>query len=256
MNSDSTAKDCLTVEELAIKSLRELIPDVISANEKFKSNLYLLQWLKVEKLNPEKTEVMIRKSMEWRQENQIMSEWKDEGFLKFKKTFGFSFGVDKHNCPVGYMPASTMDYRKGISFYGKKTWVKYWSHYYMFLEDLIYNFNNEKNVDTNRISYGSSEGLTIFVDVKDFPLYQIASFEAVKLLVENLSNMRNYFPALTELCIYINMNKVFKSVFKVMKPIITLPYLTLEVYGSSEKEWRDRVLQIIDETQLNEFLES
>ncbi|CAG7816758.1 unnamed protein product, partial [Allacma fusca] len=81
MDSGKIFGDSPTAEEIAIQSLRGLIPDIISNNERFNSNFYLLQWLKAQKLNPEKTETMIRKSVQWRQDNQIESGWKDETFL-------------------------------------------------------------------------------------------------------------------------------------------------------------------------------
>ncbi|CAG7732874.1 unnamed protein product [Allacma fusca] len=195
MDSRKLFGDFPTTEEIAIQSLRGLIPDIISSNERFNSNFYLLQWLKAQKLNPEKTETMIRKSVQWRQDNQIESGWTDETFLDFLEKFGFVFGTDKDQCPVVCFPLGGKDYRKGISTYGKKEWVLYWAKFYAQVEDRIFTHNKQKNDETQRINYDSSTELVFIVDSKGLSAIQMASLDVLRLSIENVTNFVNYFPS-------------------------------------------------------------
>ncbi|CAG7716981.1 unnamed protein product [Allacma fusca] len=234
MDSGKISGNYPTTEEIAIQSLRGLIPDIISNNERFNSNFYLLQWLKAQDLNPEKTETMIRNSVQWRQDNQIESGWKDETFLEFSEKYGFVCGVDKDRCPVVFFQLGGKDFRKGISTYGKKGWVLYWAKHYAQVEDLIFTHNKDKNDDTHRINYDSSKEITLIVDSKGFSAFQLTSLDVLRLGVVNATNITHYFPALVSLTIFVNMNTVFKGAFKVLKPILEVPYLTMEFYGSDE----------------------
>ncbi|CAG7816622.1 unnamed protein product [Allacma fusca] len=238
MDSEKIFGDYPTTEEIAIQTLRGLIPDIISSNERFNSNFYLLQWLKAQKLNPEKTEAMIRKSVQWRQDNQIESGCTDVAFLDFSEKFGFAFGTDKDQCPVVCFPLGGKDYRKGISTYGKKEWVLYWARCYAQVEDRIFTYNKQKNYETQRINYDSSKELVFIVDSKGLSAIQMASLDVLRLSMENATNLISYFPALFRVIIFINMNIVFKGAFKLLKPILQVPYLTMEVYGSDEREWK------------------
>ncbi|CAG7836967.1 unnamed protein product [Allacma fusca] len=243
----------LTKEQIEIQEVREKISDVISSNKKFDDDLYLLQWLKVQKFNPGKAEDMIRKSLKWRQEQNIHSEVAQEFPPEFLKEFPIPFTSTKDGNPVVYIHAGKMDFKKGITDCGRTRWIQFWGMLFAQMEDKMIAFNKARNTNTVQLTSEHTTGIIVLIDILDFSTLQLLNLDVLRCSVEIVGNLAKYFPAVAGTAVFYNMNPVFKTLFSAIKPLLSGPCLTLEVFGSDEKLWRKRVLEIIDLEALNDL---
>ncbi|CAG7836964.1 unnamed protein product [Allacma fusca] len=246
--------ESLTEEDIAIKEVRARITDVIAADAKFNDDLYLLQWLKAQKLNPEMAEGMIRKSIKWRQEQNIHSNLHqvfDEDFLK---EYFVPISKTKTGIPVVYVPVGSLNFKKAITKYGKNLWIKYWWMKCAQFEEEMIVFNKSQNrSNLKTLTSNSARGLVGLVNAKNFSSLQLLNLDVLRSSVEIAPAITSEFPAVFENLIFYNMNAVFKTIFVAVKPFLVGPGLTIEVYGSDEKIWRERLLQIINLEDLQEL---
>ncbi|CAG7836965.1 unnamed protein product [Allacma fusca] len=243
-----------TKEEIAVIELRQRISDVILVDEKFDDDFYLLQWLKAQTLNPSKAEDMIRKSTKWRQELNIHSNLAKEFSPEFIKDFVVPFSKTKEGVPVAYFHAGKMDFKAGLITCGKSRWIQYWGMVYTQMEEQMIAFNKAQNTnETGRLTSDSICGIVGLVDAQDFSSMQLLDSDVLSCAVVNIKNLANYFPAIAATFVFYNMNPFFSTLFNAFKPFLTWPNLSLEVYGTDEKIWRERVLKIVHLADLNEL---
>ncbi|CAG7733281.1 unnamed protein product [Allacma fusca] len=241
--------------EIALKTLRENIPDVISEDGKFDDDLYLLQWLKVNKLDPPSTAEMIKKAVEWRREMDIES-LNEEEFQEFRRVYAAIWGTTRDGRLIVYNPLGKKDLKKGIATYGKPLWMRLWTRLFLEMEARMIAFNKAKNISSQRITVDTPSCVVNVQDLSNFSALQVASIDVIKTGRENVKNLSTYFPLVINLSMMINMNNISKTIFKVVKPFLSKPYFTYEMFGTDESEWRERLLQIVDEEQLQTFLEA
>ncbi|CAG7721200.1 unnamed protein product [Allacma fusca] len=243
-----------TKEEIAIIELRQKISDVILDNGKFDDDLYLLQWLKAQKLNPNKAEDMIRESIKWRKENNIHSDLEKEFSPEFLKDFQVPFSTSKEGIPVAYFHLGKMDMKAGITLCGKTRWYQFTGMLFSKMEDLMVASNKAQNRNKpGRLTSDSISGIIGLGDTEGFSALQIVDPTVTIVMVGVIRNLSTYFPAIFSNLIYYNMNTFSTTLYNACKPFLNWPNLNLEIYGTDEKIWRETVLKFMDLEVFNEL---
>ncbi|KAH6928359.1 hypothetical protein HPB50_014949 [Hyalomma asiaticum] len=86
----------------------------------------------------------------------------------------------------------------------------------------------------------------LVIDVDNFSLRQVYSWQAVKTITDMLQMMEDHFPECLEKCIIINAPYFFPMVWKLMKPFLTQRTTDkVEVFAKADL-WKERLISIID----------
>ncbi|CAG7817394.1 unnamed protein product [Allacma fusca] len=240
-------------EEVAIKQVREKLADVILVDKTFDDDYYLLQWLKAQKLNPDKTETMIRNSIKWRMDASIHTNFAAEFSQDILKEFPIPFSKTKDGVPIAFVHMGKMDLKKAVTTLGRIGWNKYWAMVFAQAEELMIAYNKTNSIDNGVLTSNSARGIVGFVDAKNFSSLQMLNLDVIRCTVDSGGTLVNFFPALFRSIIVYNMSSAFKALFNIMKPFLTGPSTTLETYGTDETLWRGRLLEIVSLEVLNEL---
>ncbi|CAG7831629.1 unnamed protein product [Allacma fusca] len=242
-----------TKEEVAIKEVREKLADVILVDKNFDDDYYLLQWLKAQKLNPAKTDIMIRKSMKWRMDESIHTNIAAEFSQDTLKEYPIPFSKTKDGVPLGFVHVGNMNFKKAVMTLGKVGWKKYWAMAYAQAEELMIAYNKTNSKDNGEINSNSTRGIVAFVNAENFSSLQLLNLDVIRCAVDSVWTLMNFFPPMFNFIIFYNMSSGFKAIFNAIKPFLTGPSLTVETYGTDEKVWRGRLLEIVSLEVLNEL---
>ncbi|CAG7732523.1 unnamed protein product [Allacma fusca] len=142
-------------------------------DEELFNDLFTLLLYTAQKLNPKRTEDMIRKSIAWRQDGKIHSDIALEYPQSFIKKYWVLFSKTKDGVPIGYLNAGAMSFKEGVTTLGRILWVKYWVMIIAQLEQQMISYNKIRNREAKQINPGSACGLVVLVDTKNFSSLQL-----------------------------------------------------------------------------------
>jgi len=244
-----------TQEEIAIAELRPLISDLISEDPKLTDDLFLLQWLKHSNFKINRTEKGIRESFEWKKENNI--EALLNGPLVENKHI--RFGIDsktKDGTPAAFIYVNELFKMEKEQFYesAHQALAK--------LEKIILDYNRQKyaelcDKEQRRVPLVAAmvTGGYGVIDIKRFGFNDLRHPGALQMGYDVARVSVNYFPGLGRHLCYINMNRLFEVIFKLLKPIISIPTMELTAYDCRKEKWRPALLQFFTEEELYRNLE-
>ncbi|CAG7731856.1 unnamed protein product [Allacma fusca] len=241
-----------TPEEIALRELRDKLEDVICDDNKFDDDFYLLQWLKAQKMNPGKAETMIRNSIAWRKTNGIIvPECADDYQCEIGESVKFLLNSkDKNGAPVVCIHLGKSDLRKAIEIFGRERVSKYFYTQFARVEAMMIEHNKRNNANTKRITSDCSTGITAILNSSGYSMRQAQSLESLRVYLDIARCGVGYFPAVLSRICFVNINRIFSMILKLIKPLLTIPGLKQEVYGHDEEVWRKALLERIDARDL------
>ncbi|CAG7822864.1 unnamed protein product [Allacma fusca] len=246
-----------TREETAIEQLRSSISDIITENDTFNDDYYLLAWLKARNMKPSKTEGMIRNSLAWRKKISLNSDMTEGMMEELRKDFPIITDTTSSSdgLPIGFAHVGKVDNQKIYSKYGWATIAHYVMKVFLQFEEAMIDHNHKKNLHTQKITQDCSPGIIVIFDIDGFPLTPSPFVDSLRIVSTLLPAITSYFPFMIEHVFMINVTKIFATILKFIKPMIPSRGNTFNVYTSGEDGWKKNLKELINSEELPGFLQ-
>ncbi|CAG7838292.1 unnamed protein product, partial [Allacma fusca] len=240
-------------ENVLIKELRKRISDVIPKNPQFDEEFYLYFWLKVGKFDLDKTEGLIRETVNWRKVNDAKKATESDYHPGVSKSFHITFdGITKSGFSVWTAAAGRFRFSETIAKYGKEAVVYYWLQLACKAEKQLIERNREA-----RKKHGDSVGTWelrqkswLILDMSHMQLSDLLNREVISVMLALVKMCVTHFPSLEGNLMFINSGKIMEILFKFIRPVLSGPQIALVIYGSNRDKWRPVILEYIDQDQI------
>ncbi|GFR19083.1 SEC14-like protein 2 [Trichonephila clavata] len=273
-DSELTQSEREAVEEMRRRLAKELPRKI------YDENFLFYRFLKARDFDVDASEKMLRKTLQWRKENNVDRITTD---YKFSEVFvpyftNLLLGTDKEGCPVYYIPIGDYDV-KGVHMAAKfpemeKSVLLFIEEGEKFLEKqckklnkrvtgfvFIYDldrltFGNAthkkegcKNVGTNRETEPQNINLVTIVAVS----LVVGTETGIETLIKLLKMQQDNYPERIKSFYMINASSIFTIPFSILKAFLTARMLSkFRVYGTDG--WKEDLLDLMDADQLPAFL--
>nr|XP_050026709.1 SEC14-like protein 2 isoform X4 [Dermacentor andersoni] len=222
-------------QQAALDKLREAVADVKKPSH---TDAFLLRWLRAREFDVSKAERMYRNDLEWRKENgvdDIFSSYKIPELVK--ENFP---GAILHPCkdgrPMWLIPAG-IDMKAFVAALTPAVVQRHCIYMLEYAESLKRSASKEAAAEM--------ETHYLVIDVENFSLRQVYSWQAVKTITDMLQMMEDHFPECLEKCIMINAPHFFPIMWKLIRPFLT-QRTTDKVEIFAKDGWKERLLEIVD----------
>ncbi|ODN04848.1 CRAL-TRIO domain-containing protein T23G5.2 [Orchesella cincta] len=180
----------LTIEETKVLTeFRKRVSDVIKTKEQ-NEDTYLIRWLRARDLDLNKAEDMLRKSMVWREENNVDKAQLGELDSYFIDEYPFKMlGHDKIGNPIGLCPIGKWDLRK-IASKGKTEEFKLYinSIFETFMQHIR---ERNQNRDSEKLPITQ---ITILADWGGYSYMQLVNIKAVQQILNIAAVYEAHYP--------------------------------------------------------------
>ncbi|CAG7833072.1 unnamed protein product [Allacma fusca] len=217
-----------TTGELAVlQQFRDEVHDVLpNLNEYRQTDAWLLRWLRARELDIGKASRMLRRSLEWRDQEKIndILSWEPPNILM--EEFGMKLsGFDNDGSPVGIVPFGDWDIRKVIEMRRKDIFVKYIDFLFEIALHLVERRSTKEKVLTQFV---------LIMDLDRFSFRQIASRETIDAIFEAIKRFEANHPETLKAAYLINAPRIFAYLFSFIKPLLTARTLDkVQIFGSN-----------------------
>ncbi|CAG7832599.1 unnamed protein product [Allacma fusca] len=234
-----------TNEELGIiEKFRERLKD-LELTEEQQSNMQLIRWLRAREYKLDQSEEMLRKSLKWREQNNMSDILNWEPPEMVTKVFPVDAdGIDNANSPVVILPMGHYDLRGLIQAGYYKETIRH--------VDKILETATEKM--KGRLT---SEGVpvtqfTCIFDMDQLGMKTVGSFMVIRLIKEVIEHFEDHYPETFRQCFIINSSRIFQMLFAIVKPLLSRrTYEKIQILTIPSK-WKPIILAEIPVNQLPE----
>ncbi|CAG7728832.1 unnamed protein product [Allacma fusca] len=208
-----------TVAEKAIAELRTKVLDLQLEDGSNMDDLYLLRWLKARGMDPDKAERMLRRSLKWREEENVNALRE----IKVNPDLVETFSLLKRSTRTGetvYFVNPRINLRKVLDKHGMEdTYVRIMQTV-LDAEEANIKCNKEvfKRQGTDVITEETIRGNTLVLDFKYVSPRQVASIKCFKLVQQLVVDCMKYFPSLGAALILVNC-KILQLTIRFLKDI-------------------------------------
>ncbi|CAG7731708.1 unnamed protein product [Allacma fusca] len=239
------AENIISKEEKAIlKQFRAQISDLISTlGPKETHDFNLLRWLRARDLNVENAEKMLRKSISWRQENNVDELSKDLIWdEKLLTSLPLRLGLrDKDGTLVAIIPFGRWDLKAMIKDGYEDKMLQYILKYLEIFSKHMQSLEKD-NIQTQA---------TIVFDLEQFSLKQVMSQQAVRFIVEFLKLFDANYPERMKAAFIVSVPKIFEIFWPMVYPILSPRTLSkIHVFGGGPDQWRSKLRENIGSDEL------
>jgi len=241
-------------EIVALKEFRNRVTDVLP-DDFSKRDDFLIRWIRAREMDLDKAEDMLRKSMQWRKDNEIDSILKGGLDPELVEKFPYYLdGEDKQGRPVISMPFGSWDIRGFIEENGPERFVKYTNQ---LLENLVLGikcrtFEKEKKID-NENEQQPCVQFVIISNLAGYSFRQLANMKAIQSILQMISVYEAHYPETLGQCITINAPAVFSILFGMMKSMMSGRTVSkITIFSSDKSQWLPAILNVVDASQIRE----
>jgi len=203
-------------------------------------DLTILRFLRARDGDTEKGEEMLRKSIEWRQENDVSSycEWMPP--KEIQEDFKFScIGQDHEGYAVMYVPIGKWCIRDRIE-QGLK------DEAFQFRFSILEKF-------MKYVSETKQSQFVIVLDLKECTYRKVAHTLTIQLLVSSFRDFEANYPERLRAAYVINAPWVFPYVYAFVKPMLSGHTLSkVKIFDANVAQWKPALLERIPEHILPE----
>ncbi|XP_075552374.1 SEC14-like protein 2 isoform X2 [Dermacentor variabilis] len=227
-------------QQAALDKFREAVADVKKPSH---TDAFLLRWLRAREFDVSKAERMYRNDLEWRKENgvdDIFSSYKIPELVK--ENFP---GAILHPCkdgrPTWLIPAG-IDMKAFVAALTPAVVQRHCIYMLEYAESLKRSASKEAAAEM--------ETHYLVIDVDNFSLRQVYSWQAVKTITDMLQMMEDHFPECLEKCIMINAPHFFPIMWKLIRPFLTQRTTDkVEIFAKADA-WKERLVDIVGSASL------
>jgi len=221
----------------AIAALRKQVVD-LNLDADRNADEHLVRWLQVQNFNVNKAEGMLRKSLKWRQDNDIDSilEWVPPP--NFDKAFPSEVcGYDAEGNAILVIP---MKYFK-VSIFSEIEKSDYIKYRVQFIEKMLLGMrtrNRETGQNGNRI-------ISIH-DLEGFNLYSVLTARTLDYLKEVGKIIDDNYPDITKAAYVTYAPRMISVVMSIVKPFLPRGAVDkTKIYGSSRSSFGKEIMQFL-----------
>ncbi|OXA51810.1 SEC14-like protein 4 [Folsomia candida] len=251
-------------ERILISQLREHVYDILKTEEQ-RSDHFVMRWLRARNGDLDQAEDMIRKSFEWRTENNVDSALKKPLDPFIKATFPYSLrGKDLQGRPVFEVCLGDWDIRKAIDE-GKEEEFLHLVHYVLeeIVEEIRASNDSEEGSSTSKKMKDGEGGspsspfpntqFTYLVNWEGYTYSQLLHWRAVQHLLKFASQYEAHYPEIMYKAVFINCPAIFPLFLSLLKTILAQKTLSkIEMFGSNRDEWEPALDALVEEKERSE----
>jgi len=233
-------------EIAALQKFKPRVSDVLP-DEYNRKDENLIRWLRARDLDLNKAEELLRKSMQWREDNKIESILESGMNAESSKLFPFNYdGKDKEGRLVVTVPFGEWDIRDSVEKDGPERFTHYTKQMLEMVNRKVREIHEKENNNQPRgIRY------TIICDYAEFSLRQMANMKSVNTILNIVGVYEAHYPETMQTAFIINAPSAFSILFNLMKPLMTGRTLNkIKIFNSTRENWEPEVLKAIDASQL------
>ncbi|XP_021967002.2 SEC14-like protein 4 isoform X2 [Folsomia candida] len=201
-----------------------------------------LRFLRARDLNVKRGEEMLRRSVEWRESNEIETISKWEIPSEILKEFRMYFtGLDEQGYPVYLIPLGRWDGRKILGKGLKEESIKFM---YRTLETIMAAC---RDLGVTKFS--------VIVDNDGLTLWKCAHWDSIESSIRVIKDFESNYPETLVNAYLVNTPTVFWQAFKFIKPVLAGNTLAkINIFDSDKKKWSAALLERIPKDALpNEY---
>lgn len=227
-------------QQAALDKLREAVADVKKPSH---TDAFLLRWLRAREFDVSKAERMYRHDLEWRKEHGVddmISSYEIPELVK--ENFP---GAILHPCndgrPMWIIP-SGIDMKAFVALLTPAVVQRHCIYMLEYAESLKRSASKEAVTEM--------ETHYLVIDVENFSIRQVYSWEVVKTITDMLQMMEDHFPECLEKCIIINAPYFFPIMWKLIRPFLTERTTNkVEIFAKADA-WKERLVDIVGAASL------
>ncbi|CAG7732529.1 unnamed protein product [Allacma fusca] len=227
-------------ERQALDKFRDNVSDIIGKFDSFDAHdVNLIRWIRAREFNLTKAEDMLRKAIQWREENDMdnIMAVKMPQYLLDELPFIVA-GHDKQGSIICIIPLGQWDIKKVLEDGYRDTAMQYQ------LQLLERGFRYMKSRSTNKKLH--TQFIVIF-DFDKFSVSQVMSKQAVGFMMDSLRIFEARYPETMKAAYAVNAPKIFELLWTCLKPLLTQHTLSkCSIYGGNAEQWKKALLQNID----------
>ncbi|CAL8111774.1 unnamed protein product [Orchesella dallaii] len=186
----------------------------------------LLRFLRAREGDIPKAEEMLRKSLDWRKENNVSSyiNWKPPTVIA--EDFRFNYlGLDKDGYAVMFLPIGRWCIREKIEK-GHKDDA--WLFRFHLLETFIHH-----------VEQSTQKQFVIILDLSECSYKKVAHYETIQLLLAAFRDFEANYPERLRAAYVIRAPWVFSYVYAFIKPLLSGHTLSkVKIFDDDETKWR------------------
>lgn len=228
-------------QEKSLSKFREIVQDLQLPEH---SDHYLLRWLRAREFSLEKSEMMIRRSMDSRQRwglDTILETFKPSEVLTKYYPGGF-FGFDKEGAPVFIDPIGQIDF-KGLLYSSKKEEI-------IRLKAYVGEFAIKLCKEQSEKLGKHMEQMVVVMDLEGLGLKHLWK-PGVVMFNNIVTFYEDNFPELMKHIFVIRAPKIFPLAYSLVKPFLS--EATRSKVKILSADWKNELLEFIDGSNLPEF---
>nr|XP_037281729.1 SEC14-like protein 2 isoform X2 [Rhipicephalus microplus] len=222
-------------QQATLDKFREAVADVRKTSH---TDAFLLRWLRAREFDVTKAERMYRHDLEWRKDNgvdELVNSYEPPALVK--ENFP---GAILHPCkdgrPMWIIPAG-IDMKAFVAALTPAVVQRHCTYMLEYAESLKRSASIKATAEL--------ETHYLVIDVDNFSLRQVYSWQAVKTITDMLQMMEDHFPECLEKCIIVNAPYFFPVVWKLIKPFLTQRTTDkMEIYAKVEP-WKERLVGLV-----------
>jgi len=224
-----------TVEEREkINFLRSRISVDVTLNEDQVSDHYLVKWLRARSLNVVKAEEMLRKSLQWREENgvdTILETLKVPEHIMKKALIGYLGDDPVTGLPMLLVLEGRWDLAKDLEEIKEKDLIRLNIYFMEYIQKVILKKCSEK----------ARRPITSFIEIMDLDFYDyrmLARSQCRNFIIKLHAMFDSNYPETVSHVSLINAPKLFFVLFNLLKPFIFESTLSkVFIYGNDN--WQE-----------------
>lgn len=227
MSSSTERKD--NKETAALEEFRKVCDDLKP------DELTLLRFLRAREGDVQKAEEMLRKSVQWRKDNDVSTYLNWQLPTPIANDFKFHYiGVDNEGYAVMYLPIGRWNIRDKIEAGYKEDAFKFRFH---LLEFFMHYVNKTKQ-----------HQFVIILDLAECSYRKVAHMETVQVLLSAFRDFEANYPERLRSAFVINAPWVFSYIYAFVKPLLSGHTLSkVKIFDANESQWKPALMEKIPE---------
>jgi len=222
-------------EIVPLSEFRTAVEDLDGLDE-----VTLLRFLRARDHNVKRADEMLRRHVQWREDNNIdgITKWVVPQDIKKELKIYFT-GLDKDGFPVYLAPLGHWDGRKMTGQKYKEDTIRY--AYYL-LELML---QHCKKLGVSKF--------TAIIDNEGLTFWKCAHWDSIETVVKIIMNFEANYPETLLQAHLVNTPSVFWQAFKFVKPILAGNTLAkINIFDSDKTKWSSSLLEKLPEDALPE----
>ncbi|ODN04859.1 SEC14-like protein 2 [Orchesella cincta] len=236
-----------TTEEVnLIKELRSNVSDLDLSGD-FDTDTFYLRWIRAREWQLNRAEEMLRKSIQWRKENDIncIRKWEPEcASVPVDYPIEIS-GFDKIGCPVVIIAFCHWDVRKGVEAGHAQEMIR---HIDQALEIFEITMKQRSTPDKPVTQ------ISLIFDMYNLSFWQLASMKTIETILEVVRRYEANHPEILHKAYVVNASRIFNMLFNIVKPFLSPRTLDkVNIYSAQQSQWMPALMKDIEQDQLPKY---